>query len=72
MNDWWAKQEWPCVCQGNDPWLHTHYDHGPHPCARCLECQGYQPRIPEHIAIRILFGPVMTNEEAASILLGPR
>jgi hypothetical protein len=70
MNDWWSKQEWPCVCQGTDPWIHSHYDYNQHPCARC-ECAGYRPRIPEAVGIRILLGPEMTNEQAATILLGP-
>src|SRR6266581_8138542 len=57
MNSWWAKQEWPCYCQGDDPIIHTHYSDEPHFCARCLDCHAYRPRIPEDAAIRILLGP---------------
>jgi hypothetical protein len=59
------------VCQGDDPWIHVHRQEGKHPCARCGECREYRMRMPEHVAIRILIGPEMTNEEAATILLGP-
>jgi hypothetical protein len=62
---------WPCVCQGDDPIGHKHYDEGKHTCARCLKCPGYRPRIPEHVAIRALIGPVMSNEQATTILIGP-
>lgn len=70
MNAWWATKEWPCVCNRGDRWVHTHYPDAPHKCARCLECCEYRPDIPEHIAIRILLGPEMTNAQAADILLG--
>jgi hypothetical protein len=67
MNNWWSQQKWVCKCQGNDPWLHVHYKESPHRCARCLECERYEPNIPEHKAIS-----VMTNEQAADVLLGPK
>lgn len=71
MNAWWVTKEWPCICNRGDQWLHTHYPEGKHACARCTECKEYRPDIPEHIAIRILLGPVMSDAEAATILLGP-
>ena len=72
MNPWWAKQEWFCICQGNDVWVHIHYEVAPHQCARCTECDRYRPDIPEAVAIRMLLGPEMSEEEAATILMGPR
>lgn len=67
---WW--QEWPCKCQRRDPVFHKHYaDHPRHPCARCGACEQYEPDIPEHVAIRILLGPEMSDAEAATVLLGP-
>lgn len=71
MNDWWAMQEWYCVCQGCDPWVHSHYPDGKHRCAAGCGCTEYRPRIPEAVAIRILLGPDMTNAQEADILLGP-
>ena len=71
MNQWWAKQEWYCVCQGLDPWVHVHYEDANHACARCSRCKSYRPDIPEQVAIRMLLGPEMTNEQATRILLGP-
>lgn len=36
-----------CWCQGDDPTPHKHYDGAPNMCARCSECRGYAPAIPE-------------------------
>jgi putative FmdB family regulatory protein len=36
-----------CVCQGDDPTPHKHYDEKPHSCARCGECRRYKPALPE-------------------------
>lgn len=69
-NPWWDKQEFYCVCQGTDMWVHVHRAEGQHSCARCSECNQYRPNIPEQVAIRIMLGPVMSNKEAADILLG--
>lgn len=71
MNDWWRQQEWPCVCNRGDGWLHVHYADRGHRCARCNKCEAYGPDIPESVAIRMLIGPETTNAEAAAILLGP-
>jgi hypothetical protein len=75
MNAWWSQQEWVCICNRGDPWIHTHYadwltPDGLHHCARCSTCIGYRPDIPEHVAIRIMIGPEMTNKDATDILLG--
>jgi hypothetical protein len=32
-----------CVCQGDDPGPHRHYDHAPYRCARCGKCESYNP-----------------------------
>jgi len=32
-----------CECQGSDPIPHRHYDHAPHRCARCGQCDAYAP-----------------------------
>lgn len=72
--EWWSQQTWPCKCQGNDPWVHVHYDYDSddrHRCARCIECEGYQPDIPEWWAIRMLLGPEISQADACRILLGP-
>lgn len=34
-----------CVCQGDDPTPHKHYDHAPHNCARCGKCESYEPAV---------------------------
>jgi len=36
-----------CACQGNDPTPHKHYNEPPFSCARCSECDGYTPALPE-------------------------
>ncbi len=64
-------QEYKCICQRGDHVWHSHYQ-DTHGCARCAKCTGYQPDIPEAVAIRILLGPEMTNKQAADILLGPQ
>ncbi len=71
MKHWF--QEWPCICNRGDKVWHAHYaDDEKHRCGRCSdECSGYRLDIPEAVAIRILLGPVMSNIEAADILLGP-
>lgn len=63
-------QEYHCVCQGDDPWLHKHHDEAPHSCARCRECKAFRPDLTDAQALRILIGPDMTNAQAADILLG--
>jgi hypothetical protein len=65
-------QEWPCICNRGERIFHAHYVEGLHSCARGCGCKEYRPDIPEQEAIRILLGPVMTNEEATTILLGKR
>lgn len=70
MNEWFWSQTWPCVCNRGDRWLHTHYPERPHKCARCTECKAYREDIPEHLAIRILIGPEMTEREGIAILIG--
>lgn len=72
MNPWWMTQEWACVCNRGDRWVHVHYAESPHACARCTECKGYCPDIPEYVAVQMLIGPEMTNEQATAILLGPK
>ncbi len=69
MNEWWSRQEFHCVCQGDDQWVHVHRSEPGHGCARC-HCSHYQPNIPEDVAIRMLIGPEMTEAQAANVLLG--
>lgn len=71
MSKWWVDYNWPCVCNRGDRVGHKHYQEKPYRCARCGECQEYRPDIPEHIAIQMLIGPEMSDDEAASTLLGP-
>lgn len=70
MNSWWAKQNYFCRCQGDDPIIHTHYDLPGHKCARCIECRGYSPLLTEKQAIEILIGPEITEKQAIEILIG--
>lgn len=55
-----------------DGMMHSHYEQGWQSCALGCGCIRYRPDIPELVAIRILLGPEVTNDEAATILMGPK